>query len=123
HPEDAEQFFVVAERDTHKTAAAAEVDGGTGASASSINRIFGQIVRSDNRRALNDLVGKATGHQSARFAVELGKRRWRAPQRNRVEDLAIIGVEDAKRGSAQPESLLQHRIEHGSEIARRAVDD
>src|SRR6185369_8351843 len=73
HPENAQQFFVLAERDTHKAMASAEVDCGARAPASLINCILGKIVRTDDGRALNDLVSKAAGHWPARFAVKLGK--------------------------------------------------
>jgi hypothetical protein len=32
-------------------------------------------------------------------------------------------VEDAKRGIAQPDCLLEHRVEHRGEVARRGIDD
>ena len=39
-----------------------------------------------------------------------------------METLAIIGVQDAERGSAQPHRLFQHRIEHRRQIAGRGID-
>ena len=40
-----------------------------------------------------------------------------------LKALAVIGVQHAERGLAQPHRLFQHRIEHRREIAGRGVDD
>ena len=41
----------------------------------------------------------------------------------RTHSLPIERVEDAKRGIAQPDCLLEHRVEHRGEVARRGIDD
>ena len=48
---------------------------------------------------------------------------WHPAQRSRLDVLAIVGPQDPKRGPTKREGLLQHRIEHRSEIAGRGVDD
>src|SRR5215472_14062770 len=46
-----------------------------------------------------------------------------AAARRRAQDLAFISPQDAERGLAQVQRLVQHRVEHRSEVAGRAVDD
>src|SRR5215472_6146975 len=51
------------------------------------------------------------------------KRRWCAVDGGRMDPLAIIGPKGPESGSAQSQGLFEHRVEHRSEVARRAIDD
>jgi len=74
-------------------------------------------------------LGEAT-ERSFRINVEhffalshLGKGRRHAMQRDRVKALAIIGHQDAETGLGKPRRLLQRRLENGSKVAWRGIDD
>jgi hypothetical protein len=46
-----------------------------------------------------------------------------AAHRSGSEILAVIGVQMATCGLAQPQRLFQHRIEHRLQVAGRGIDD
>ena len=40
-----------------------------------------------------------------------------------MKAFSIVGIEDTKRGIAQPHRLFEHSVEHRREITRRGIDD
>ena len=60
--------------------------------------------------------------QSLLIAVKFNKS-GRSVYRRRGEQLAIICPQSAERGLTEAACLFEHRVEHGREVAGRAVDD
>src|SRR5436190_9659634 len=64
------------------------------------------------------------GSQMNRLAEHLGKLRRHLPHGDSlVHVIAVVDRKNAEAGSAEKRRLLQYRIEHRGQIARRAVDD
>ena len=72
---------------------------------------------SANKASVGGTQGMRTRSQEIRV------RRRHAPEGSRAQVLAVIGPQGAEEGLAQPQGLIQYRIEYRREVTGRGVDD
>ena len=114
-----EHYSIAVERHQKNRADTSEIDDRAGQGfARAITFATGEIGDLDKTFSTKEALLRMGARLVRSLFEKFDKFKRHAAARHRAHDLAFISPQDAERGLAQVQRLVQHRVEHRSEVAR-----